>query len=217
MLRTKSILIFGIKSLTFYILIIAAGYYLNFGEYYSNNLRTFGNLTLKKVGSPKKVSFNKYRGENLPKKIDLDIKLINTKIMKTHGFKVSSWYLGYLPTALLISLILAYRFSSIKRKLIALLSGVFLINVYLFCYFNIKIMHLFNECDKVVAGFQNSLSVDVIAFLYSIITGNGGLIIATLIPVIIWMLVSIRISDYNKFNANILDVNAAPVEKLLNN
>ncbi len=195
MFKVKPIILFGVKCVLIYLLLVISGSYSKLGDKYADLFRSKGNSLVKEKGDTGKVKFQKIN----EKKFDTKIKVTNSKLKEKgwYGVPVNTRKIGYVPTILLISLVLATSFATIRRKGIALLLGVLLINVYIIFILDVKIRFVFNEGERLLGQFNPSFSRKFIGLLNSAIVENMGL--GLIVPVFIWLIVSFKKSDYQNF------------------
>jgi len=188
MLNAKSIIRFGITSFIIYLILILAGTYTSLGKKYANGLRNNAANFFSKEAY--KISFKKIKQEKYDTRIELSDK--KKGIQSACSFNI--WMAGFLPTALIFSLILATPISTIKRKLIVLFLGFLLISIYIWIGIRIKISVLHQQIAKAEQTFNNSITNRAIEFVNTAIIDPVSMIF--LIPVFIWGLLAFRKSDF---------------------
>jgi len=180
MFKSKPILSFGLSCVGIYLLFILVGNYTGLGKKYGDFLRSKGSSTF--TNSDFKVRFKKNKAEKFDTKIELTDK--QKGIQSACAF--NTWIAGYLPTALLLTLILATPATilSIKRKLILLLLGFILITVYVFVGMRIKIAVLHQQIAKAENTFEANFINKSIDFINTAIIDPVSVIM--LIPVFLF-------------------------------
>ncbi len=191
MSRRRSIMKFAISCLLVYSAILLAGHYLGLHDSFTSKFRQIGNASFGQWSNAKSVRFSAIKQAGL----DTKVSIVNRQIAKKHSFQTSSWYLAFLPLAMLLSLILAQPYLSYARKIIALGLGSLLIYVAVHAYLSIKIHYLFYECDRAVAGFEPSVGSRCMDFLNAAIMDNTGLVLV--VPVLIWLLLAVDLRQIN--------------------
>jgi len=188
MLNTKAILFFGLKCFLLYLLLILLGTYTGLGKKYANSLRSqsakmFSNNNYK-------VRFKKLNEE----KFDTRIELTDKKKGIKSACSFNTWMAGFLPTALLFSLILATPIRSIKRTAIICFFALLLISVYIFLGIRIKIAVLHQQIAKAEKLFDNTFFDRMIDFINTAIIDPVSMIF--LVPVILWGFLVFRKEDF---------------------
>lgn len=188
MFNTNTIIRFGLTCIGIYLLLIIGGSYTGLGKQYANGLRSraanfFSNEAYKI--RLKKINQEKY---------DTRIELTDKKKGIQSACSFNTWMAGFLPTALIISLILATPAASIKRKLILFLVGLLFISIYIFMGIRIKISVLHQQIAKAQQSFDNSFTERAIDFINTAIIDPVSMIF--LVPVIIWGLLAFRKQDF---------------------
>jgi len=188
MLKSKPILSFGLTCIGIYLLFILAGNYIGLGKKYGDILRNKASTNF--TNADFKVRFKKNKAE----KFDTKIELTDKKKGIQSACSFNTWMAGFLPTALIFSLILATPSATIKRKLILLLLGFILISIYIFVGIRIKIAVLHQQIAKAEQNFDNTFTDKAVDFINTAIIDPVSIIF--LIPVILWALLAFRRRDF---------------------
>ncbi len=110
--------------------------------------------------------------------------------------KFNSLRSGYLPTIFVLTLIIATPFTRYRRKLFALFAGFILINLFISFKFYIWILQTNTGFETMSIFGQKFISGLVYIFILD-------MPMRVIVPVLIWLLVSFRVSDYRGFVANL--------------
>jgi len=179
------------------LLFILAGNYAGIGGKYGEVIRSKASTTF--TNSDFKVRFKKNKAE----KFDTKIELTDKKKGIQSACSFNTWIAGYLPTALLLTLILATpkTILSLKRKLILLLIGFILITIYIFGGMRIKIAVLHQQIAKAENTFEPNFINKSIDFINTAILDPVSVIM--LIPVFIWGILTFQRKDVERFSENL--------------
>jgi len=188
MLKSSAIIRFGLTSLVIYLLLILAGTYTGLGKQYAQGLRTCATNFFS--NDAYKIRLKKIKQEKFDTRIELTHK--NKGIKSACSFNI--WMAGFLPAALICSLILATPMSTIKQKLILLVIGLLTISIYIFIGIRIKIAVLHQQIAKAEQTFNNTLIDRSLDFVNTAIIDPVSMIF--LVPVILWGLLTFKKSDF---------------------
>jgi len=188
MLKTNTIIRFGLTSVAIYLLLIIIGTYTSLGNQYAQGLRNRASNFFSNEDYT--IRFKKINEE----KYDTRIQLTDKKKGIQSGCSFNTWMAGFLPTALILSLILATPTSSVKRKLILILIGFIVVSIYVFIGIRIKIAVLHQQIAKAEQTFGNSLMDRVVDFVNTAIIDPVSMIF--LFPVVFWGLIAFRRNDF---------------------
>ena len=127
--------------------------------------------------------------------LDSEMFLIHREKRTRANQTLSSRYIGYAPTTFLLALILATPLTW-RRRLIALLWGLVLTHAWIAFSMLLLIVHGYSRGDEVSIFEVSPFTRTALAFM------REALVIAPVVkytvPVVIWMLVSFRRSDWAK-------------------
>jgi hypothetical protein len=191
MLRTKPLLFFFIKAFIIYLILAApfSFYDEGYGRFYR---KVAGNL------------FNHFDGNGFVRFTEVQDKAMTRvnvgnydQIKKdgtaetTYGF-LNIRYLAYLPTVLLISLILASPVNW-KRKVFALLTGLLLFTAFIMILQWLNIMFLSIRASWLNLAVYSDTKKNILNFAYRYLVEMPGF--TRFLVVLIWLLVTFRIDD----------------------
>jgi len=163
---------------------------------YADYFRAFGKQMLEYPFGNAAVRFMEYENNEQPK-FSTNLRLSNKKDIErylqtgaaypTFNARVSSWYSGYLPTMLTLSLIVAIPGMKRKQKLIGLLAGMIVIHLFIFLKLYIQIVYEFgkNEWLKVIT-FSSTQWVMIDNLYYLFVTSMG---LNFIVPLLIFVVV----------------------------
>lgn len=198
--NSKTISLFLVKFLLIFGLLLGLSSYFNGSKHYAAYFKAVGNYWFYEFNNGCRVAFMPSQ-----KSYDIQMELVSPEfieIARKEGKKHPQCIPTYIDhhiflysCLLLVSLLLASPISW-RRKLIALLPSLGLMQVYLIVYLSIIIYHNYqmNEHLPVITNF--SLFIELLNWLDYAVHKNVGLHL--LIPVAIWILVSFRSSDFNQ-------------------
>ena len=190
-MRRKPLLLFLIKAILIYALLAApfsfydetyGKFYRKYGDRFFHRFHGNG-LTIFSEGEEKfktHVDVGNYTLVRADTTVDTVLSVVNTRSI------------GYLPTVLLISLIISSPVSW-KRKLMALLLGFVLLTSFIMFQLWILIIHLCAHNKSLNLYDFSKGQKNVIDFTYNGIVVSGGF--SWFIVVAIWLLVTIRKDD----------------------
>ena len=176
-----------------------ANYYIHFGRslFYSFvDKGAVGFVELKETKQPK---------------FSIEIRLANREVMNKAmdankpyqdvRLEASSWYSGFLPMILLVSLIAATPFIGWKRKLLALFFGLLLVHVLIWVQLYIQILYEFDRNEFLQVMSFSSFEQKAMDILHYLFVESMGL--KFVIPVFIWILVTFRKGDLENYTDSI--------------
>lgn len=105
---------------------------------------------------------------------------------------VEPWRMGYLPIALLISLILSTPIPW-KRRLFSLLWGMLAVSVFIIFRTWIFLKYFFYEKEWLEVVTPEGFGANMLEWSYSVFVYN--IVLALIVPVLIWILVTFRKED----------------------
>ena len=103
---------------------------------------------------------------------------------------------GYLPTALLLSLVLSSPIG-FRRKIVALLAGSFIVTAFVMFKLWIQILYNCYSTEWLKLQPTSLTTLKVVNYIYTNFIDNPGP--SLYFSVLIWLLVSFRINDLNDF------------------
>jgi len=172
---------------------------------YADYFRSFGRFFFYSFIDKGAVGFVELKKPEQPK-FTSEIRLANRKVMdealdNNMGYRdgrsqVSSWYTGFLPTALVLSLILATPLIGLRRKMVALLWGLLLIHVFIWFQLYVQILYEFDRNEFLqVVSFPPFRQKVMNSLHYLFVESMGTRFI---VPVFIWIFATFRKSDLEK-------------------
>ncbi len=178
---------------------IFANHFINFGRsfFYSFiDKGAVGFVELKETKQPKfSTEMRLANREVMNKAMDAN------KPYQDVRLEVSSWYSGFLPLILLVSLIGATPFIGWKRKLLALFFGLLLMHVLIWVQLYIQILYEFDRNEFLQVMTFSPFEQKVMDSLYYLFVESMGL--RFVIPAFIWILVTFRKGDLENYTDSI--------------
>ena len=172
-----------------------------FGKFFFSDFRSKGTVMFAPLDNPEDKRFstslmlmNKNSYEAAVKKAKTSGQ--RAAPLRSVNVTVSSWYTGFLPTILVVTLILATPFIGIKRKLVALLWGLLLIHAFIWFQLYIQILYEFNRVEFLQVVSFSPFWQKVMDSLYYLFVESMGL--RFIIPVFIWIFVTFQKGDLEK-------------------
>jgi hypothetical protein len=191
MLRTKPLLFFIIKAVVIYLILVAP--FSFYDEFYGKIYRGIASPIFNHVGGNGFTRFTEVKD----KAITL-VNLGNSTQIKKDGTAETTYgllnvrYLAYLPTVLLISLILASPVPW-KRKLISLVAGLLLVTAFIMFLQWLFIMFLAVRAPWINLSGITEAKTNFINFGYKYLVDMPGF--SRFLVVVIWLLVTFRMDD----------------------
>jgi hypothetical protein len=160
---------FLLKSILFYISLVGLALLLNLEVEFGESFRKRGNNSFENRIENTKVEFIKQEKSAF----DTKIRVFFSKDLQSAyvDFLMDSWYLAFIPKAIFLSLLLATRYHSLLRKLLALITGFLLTHIFIFFVLYIRVWILriearnilglsdYNLWDKLMIFFHNNIAV----------------------------------------------------------
>jgi hypothetical protein len=123
--------------------------------------------------------------------------LDKNKQLKAGSFDVNTRYRGYIPTVLLISLVLASPVPW-KRRLFALIAGLILITAFIMLKQWIHLVFICQQIEWLKMDDFSARQKSITEFVYlNYINTIGPSLFVT---VVVWLVVTFRIDDLKKFS-----------------
>ncbi|MFH0981593.1 MAG: hypothetical protein V2A79_08650 [Planctomycetota bacterium] len=189
MFSLKRIAGFFVLFLVFYGLLMAP--WPGVREAYAAGFRAGGSLLFGSFGAKDNVRFRPLSGKLA--EWDTEIILSNPQTGMTATIRCWSWRTGFVPTAVLISLVLATPLSW-ARKTRALAWGLLLINGYVALRLALVLLHPYSPNDPLALFVLSPLLQKVLTWIYGALNmlpgGTFGF------PVLLWILATFRRSDW---------------------
>lgn len=202
MITTKSILLFFIKTTLVFVALLLFLSQTNQDKKLLKTARTWGNYCFENLGKEARVHFDRNKNNHFDTQIQLTSQSIlrTAAIKKDKRFKMYLLYFDlrkkvYLPLLFLIALIVATPIK-VKRKIFALFSGLFLLVLWLLLEFYIYLLYNFERISWLPDMTEIAFLENLIKGLYFTLFDNSGLL--AIVPVLIWLLVSFRKSDWQE-------------------
>lgn len=111
-------------------------------------------------------------------------------------YDLDSWYTGFVPVVLVISLLMATHFSSMKKRLLSLLVGILLTEIFIFMVLYNRIYILKVKAQVVLGDFENTFVDKLMIFFHNNLFVYGW--ICFVLPVFAWFIVAFH-NKVNKF------------------
>ncbi len=164
-------------------------------ERYATGFRTVANFLLPTFGANGRCEFEAVEGG----RADTAVKLLNARTGYTGGYHMNSRFMGYVPTVLVTSLVLATPISW-KRRAWALLWGLLAVNVFIVIRVALAILREFAGLSgqhNLALFTPGKVSGALLEFAYFVLTlSSPGHVI---VPVFIWCLVTFRRKEWEAF------------------
>lgn len=158
---------------------------------YAAFFRSVGNLVFAEPGDEARCSFvalNRPDG-----RMDTEIQLTNLRTTTTAKMNTSSRFTGYVPTAIVLALILASPIR-LKQKAWAFVWGLLACQVYLVLRIGTGVLRRFTMSDDLAIWTPGPIANFLIEAMFDIfvVSAIGGFIL----PILIWVLVTFRRHDW---------------------
>ncbi len=192
MLRSKTLMLFLVKALIIYgFLSVPLTFYdATYGSFY----RKVAGVFFSKFRETGFVKFKEWKEPSTT-----HVNLGNYALVRPDGTSrtgfvdINTRYLGYIPTILLISLVLASPVPW-KRKLIALISGLILVMLLLMFKQWIALLQLSEESPFLQLTNFTGTSKSILTFLNTFICTFSSSVLYFVVA--IWLLVTFRVDDF---------------------
>ena len=192
MLQSKTLILFLLKALVIYALLSAplSFYDSNYGTFYRKVAGVF-------FSKFRETGFTKFREWKEPAATRVNIG--NYKLVRPDGTSRTAFldfntrYLGYLPTILLISLVLASPVPW-KRKTIAMVVGLTLVMLLVMFKQWIALLWLSEENPWLELTHFTGTGKSILAFLNSFVSVSSSSVLYFVVA--IWLLVTFRMEDF---------------------
>ena len=201
----KPVIRFGIGALLIYGALTLAWPLLK--TPYSSFYRGIGNTFFAAFGSEVSAQFVPWTGEDEIK--DTDVVLRNRSVQGTHArMPTSSRYDAYVPTCVVVALILASPIPW-RRRLLALIWGLILVYAFLLFRLSMAIINTMSDPGALQAFDLAPAVKAMIAFF--VLHIMGSLIASSyIVPVFIWLVVTFRRQDWDRLRAASTSWNSNP-------
>ncbi len=212
-LSTKKIIGLFLKVIGIYGLFLIIGFlwlknpYSNWYQWWGNKMETpaswFGLVVQFEDNQKKDKEKNDIRGVVMDKAViehykkQAEAGLITEADVPAGDFRFDSFRQGYFPTALLLTLILAYPFGFWKPRIKAVVWGLLLIHLFFWFKSSIWIAYI---CTQVVElqhlGVESVFWKKVVAYNFRAFVEDMPLRI--IVPILIWFVVSFKGEDWKR-------------------
>ncbi len=197
MLRSKTLILFLLKALLIYGLLSAplTFYDKSYGDFY----RKVAGMFFSKFRDTGFVKFKEWKDP-----ATTHVNLGNYALVRQDGTSKTAYvdintrYLGYLPTILLISLVIASPVSW-KRRLLALISGLVLVMMLVMFKQWIALLWLSHETPWLQLTNFTGTGKTVLTFLNTFISVSSSSVLYFVVA--IWLLVTFRVEDFKTTKA----------------
>ncbi len=175
---------------------------------YENFFRNIGNKLFGNFGKEGVLMLKEEYGEGYDTRIYLSKKSLLQKNndYKAEIFPINSRRIGYISTAFLFALILATPLA-LKRKLVAMIIGLFLITLYAMLKLRVLILH-FYTLTKTTGLYQLPDEKKSIEFWSDFFARPNTPVYYVVI--IVWIAVSFSKKDFQKLNGSLMQLTTKP-------
>lgn len=180
---------FGLFVLFFSAMMAIGGLQRAYAAYY----RGLGNFVFSEVGEGGRCQFVAL--EKPDARMDTEIRLNNTRTSTTAKMTSGSRFIGYVPTALVLSLVLASPVG-LRQRAWAFLWGVVACNLYVVLRIGLGVVRRFTMNDDLAIwtpGFVANFTIEALFDIF-VVSSIGGFVF----PILIWVLVTFRRRDWDR-------------------
>lgn len=193
MLKNRTIFIFLFKCTGIYVGLILLAMAFNLDPAFGDMFRKSNNMRFENRLQDTKVEFRKH--DNKPFDTNIRVEYTNNSQWTFVEYRLDSWYIGFIPKALFIALLLSTTFHSWKRKALTFVLGFIITSILTFFILYIRVYTQKIHAQSILGDFQNTLVDKIIVFLHNTIAVYSW--IGFVLPVFAWITVTLAAIKFN--------------------